>query len=194
MVWALSLLLNNEEALNKVQFELNEQVGTEREVKESDMKNLTYLQAVVKETLRLYPGAQLSVPRESIEDCIVAGYHIPAGTRLWVNLYKLQRDPHVWESPREFNPERFLTTEKNFEVKGQSSKFIPFGAGRRICPGISFAFQVMHLSLARLLHEFEIRRPSKEPLNMEESVALNITKKIPLEVVLTPRLSPQISK
>ncbi|XP_038897312.1 cytochrome P450 CYP82D47-like [Benincasa hispida] len=194
MVWALSLLLNNEEALKKVQSELDELVGRERQVSESDIHDLIYLQAVVKETLRLYPAAQLSVPHESIEDCTVAGYHIPAGTRLWVNLYKLQSDPNVWESPREFRPERFLAIEKNFDVKGQSPQFIPFGAGRRICPGISFATQVMQLSLARLLHEFEIKRPSEEPLNMEESVALNITKKIPLEVVLTSRLSPQIYK
>lgn len=189
MIWALSLLLNNEEALKKVQFELDEQVGRERQVRESDLKNLIYLQAVIKEALRLYPAAQLSVPHESMEDCVVAGYHIPAGTRLWVNLYKLQRDPHVWENPNEFRPERFLTTQKNFDVKGQSPQLIPFGAGRRICPGMSFALQVMHLSFARLLHEFEIGRPSEEPLDMEEIAALNITKKIPLEVVLTPRLS-----
>ncbi|XP_038898814.1 cytochrome P450 CYP82D47-like [Benincasa hispida] len=194
MVWALSLLVNNEESLKKVQFELDEQVGREREVRESDMNNLIYLQAVVKETLRLYPAAQLSVPHESIEDCTVAGYHIRAGTRLWVNLYKLQRDPCVWESPREFRPERFLTSEKNFDVKGQSPQFIPFGVGRRICPGISFAMKVMHLSLARLLHEFEIGRPSEEPVSMEEGVGLNISKKIPLEVVITPRISPQIYK
>ncbi|KAE8651314.1 cytochrome P450 CYP82D47 [Cucumis sativus] len=190
MVWALSLLLKHEEALKKVQLELDERVGRERQVNESDINDLIYLQAVVKEALRLYPAAQLSVPHESIEDCTVAGYHVPAGTRLWVNLYKLQRDPNVWESPTEFRPERFLTSEKNYDVNGQTPEFIPFGSGRRICPGISFAIQVMHLTLARLLHEFQIGLPTQEPINMEESVGLNITKKVPLEVVVTPRLSP----
>ncbi|XP_022150894.1 cytochrome P450 CYP82D47-like [Momordica charantia] len=192
MTWALSLLLNNEEALKKVQLELDEQVGRERQVNESDIKNLIYLQAVVKETLRLYLAAPLSVPHESIEDCTVAGYHIPIGTRLFVNLHKLQRDPLVWENPGEFCPERFITSQKNFDVKGQNPQLIPFGAGRRICPGMSFAIQVMHLTLAKLLHGFEIKRPSEEPLNMEESAGLNITRKTPLEVVLSQRLSAQI--
>ncbi|XP_022940481.1 cytochrome P450 CYP82D47-like isoform X2 [Cucurbita moschata] len=192
MTWALSLLLNREEAYEKVQEELDEHVGRDRVVKESDLKILIYLQAVVKETLRMYPAAQLSVPHESTEDCTIAGYHIPAKTRLWVNLYKLQRDPSVWENPDQFCPERFLTTQKNFDVKGQNPQLIPFGAGRRICPAMIFALQVLHLSFARLLHEFEIRRPSEEPLDMEETAALNITKKVPLRVILTPRLSYEV--
>ncbi|XP_022137230.1 cytochrome P450 CYP82D47-like [Momordica charantia] len=156
MTWALSLLLNNQEALRKVQRELDEHVGRQRRVKESDVKNLIYLQAVVKETLRLYPAVPLLVPHESMEDCTVAGYHIPAGTRLLVNLRKLQKDPLVWEDPCEFRPERFLTNQKDVDVRGQNLQLIPFGSGRRVCAGISFALQVMHLTLANLLHEFEI--------------------------------------
>ena len=192
MIWALSLLLNREEAYEKLQKELDQHVGRDRAVSESDVKNLIYLQAVVKETLRMYPAGPLSVPRESMEDCTVAGYHIPAKTRLWVNLYKLHRDPSVWENPNEFCPERFLTTQKNFDVKGRNPQLIPFGAGRRICPGATFSLQLLHLSLARLVHEFEIGRPSKEPLNMEEIAALNVTRKIPLQVVLAPRLSTKV--
>ncbi|XP_023523574.1 cytochrome P450 CYP82D47-like [Cucurbita pepo subsp. pepo] len=192
MTWALSLLLNREQAYEKLQKELDQHVGRDRVVRESDLKNLIYLQAVVKETLRMYPAAQLSVPHESMEDCIAAGYHIPAKTRLWVNLYRLQRDPSVWENPNEFCPERFLTTQKDFDVKGRNHQLIPFGAGRRICPAITFALQILHLLFARLLHEFEIGRPSEEPLNMEENAALNLTKKIPLQVVLTPRLSTKV--
>ena len=192
MTWALSLLLNREQAYEKLQKELDQHVGRDRAVRESDLKNLVYLQAVVKETLRMYPAGQLSVPHESIEDCTVAGYHIPAKTRLWVNLYRLQRDPSVWENPNEFFPERFLTTQKNFDVKGRNPQLIPFGSGRRICPAVTFALQVLHLSFARLLHEFEIGRPSEEPLDMEEIAALTITKKVPLKVVLTPRLSTEV--
>ncbi|KGN60056.2 cytochrome P450 CYP82D47 [Cucumis sativus] len=188
MTWALCLLLNNKEALKKAQVELDEQVGRERQVKETDLKNLPYLQAIVKETLRLYPAAPLLVPHESIEDCTVAGYHIPKGTRLIVNVQKLQRDPLVWEDPFEFRPERFLTSQKNFDVRGQNPQFIPFGNGRRMCPAISFALQIIYLTLSNFLHGFEIDRPSEELLDMEESIGLTSLKKTPLEVVLTPRL------
>ncbi|CAK9317207.1 unnamed protein product [Citrullus colocynthis] len=192
MIWTLSLLFNNPEKLEKTQLELEEQIGMQRQVEESDIKNLTYFQAIMKETLRLYPAAPLSIPHESTEDRTIVGYHIPARTRLIVNLQKLQRDSIVWENPSEFQPERFLTShQKNFDVKGQSPQLIPFGSGRRICTGISFSLQIMHLTLANLLHGFKIDRPSKELLDMEESVGTTSTRKTPLKVVLTQRLSAQ---
>ncbi|KAB1221363.1 Cytochrome P450 82A3 [Morella rubra] len=189
--WALSLLFNNPGALKKAQEELELQVGRERQVKESDVKNLIYLRAILKETLRLYPPGPLSVPHESIEDCTLAGYHVPAGTQLLVNLTKLHRDPHVWVDPNEFRPERFLTTHKDVDVRGQHFELIPFGSGRRMCPGISFAQQVMHLTLAALLHAFEIRTPSDEPMDMTGNVGLANLKATPLEIHLTPRLPAQ---
>ncbi|XP_023535447.1 cytochrome P450 CYP82D47-like [Cucurbita pepo subsp. pepo] len=192
MTWALSLLLNNEQVLEKAQLELDEKVGISRHVKESDVKNLTYLQAIVKETLRLYPAAPLLIPHESVEDCIVSGYHIPARTRLLVNIQKLQKDPLVWEDPCEFRPERFLTSDIKFDMRGQNLQLMPFGCGRRICPGISFALQLIHFTLARLLHEFKIHRPSEELLNMDEGFGITVFKKAPLEVVLRPRLPSQV--
>ncbi|XP_038905619.1 cytochrome P450 CYP82D47-like [Benincasa hispida] len=192
MTWALSLLLNNEDTLKKAQLELDEQVGRERLVVESDVKNLLYLQAIVKETMRLYPAAPLAAFHEAMEDCNVSGYHIPRRTRLIVNLKKLQKDPLVWENPDKFQPERFLTTHKDFDVTGQSPQLIPFGRGRRMCPGVSFSNQVIHLTLANLLHGFEIGRPSQELINMEESVGITSMKTTPLEVVLTPRLSARV--
>ncbi|KAF5468366.1 hypothetical protein F2P56_012523 [Juglans regia] len=189
MTWALCLLLNNREALKKAQLELDLQVGRDRLVMESDVKNLVYLQAVIKETMRLYPAGPLSVPHESLEDCTLAGYHIPAGTRLLVNLSKIHRDPQVWSDPTEFRPERFLTTHKDVDFKGQHFEFIPFGSGRRVCPGISFALQVMQLTLANFLHAFEITTvPADEPVDMTEKVGLTSLKTTPLEVHLTPRL------
>lgn len=192
MIWALSLLLNNQKVLKKAQLELDEHVGRQRQVREFDIKNLLYLQAILKETLRLYPAAPILIPHESVEDCMVVGYHIPVGTRLIVNVQKLQRDPQIWEDPCEFRPERFLTSQKDFDVKGQSPQLIPFGSGRRMCPGISFALQVMHLTLANLLHGFNISRPSEELLNMEESAGMTSIRKNPLEVILTPRLPAQV--
>ncbi|XP_074284343.1 cytochrome P450 CYP82D47-like [Silene latifolia] len=194
LTWALSLLLNNKDALKKTQAELDSIVGKQRQVEESDLKNLVYLQAVVKETLRLYPAAPLSVPRESIEDCTVDGYHIPAGTQLFVNLYKIHRDPNTWEEPCEFRPERFLTTHKDYDVRGQSFEFMPFGSGRRICPGISFALQFMQLTLASLIHGFEISTPADKSVDMTEGFGLTNLKATPLEVLLTPRLPEYLYK
>ncbi|KAH9605209.1 hypothetical protein KSS87_018157 [Heliosperma pusillum] len=188
LTWALSLLLNNKAALKKLQAELDTVVGKERQVEESDLKNLVYLQAALKETLRLYPAAPLSVPRESIEDCTVNGYHIPAGTQLFVNLYKIHRDPEVWQDPCEFRPERFLTTHKEYDVRGQSFEFMPFGSGRRICPGISFALQFMQLTLASLIHGFEVSTPAGRRVDMTEGFGLTNLKATPLEVIFTPRL------
>nr|XP_023900500.1 protopine 6-monooxygenase-like [Quercus suber] len=191
LIWALSLLLNNRETLKKAQQELDIQVGRERQVKESDVKNLEYLQAILKETMRLYPAAPLLVPHESLEDCTLAGYNIPSGTRLLVNVPKLHQDPSVWVDPTEFRPERFLTTHKDVDVKGQHFELIPFGSGRRMCPGISFALQVTQLTLATLLHAFEIATPSNEPVDMTEKVGLTNLKATALEVNLTPRLAAQ---
>ncbi|XP_023911948.2 cytochrome P450 CYP82D47 [Quercus suber] len=192
LTWALSLLLNNHEVLRKVRQELDLQVGRERLVEESDMKHLVYFQAVIKETMRLYPAAPLSVPHESIEDCTLAGYHVPVGTRLIINLPKLHRDPHVWSDPNEFQPERFLTSHKDVDVRGQNFEYIPFGSGRRVCPGISFALQVMQLTLATLLHAFEISTPANEPVDMTEKAGQTNLKATPLEVHLTPRLNVQV--
>ncbi|KAB2628045.1 cytochrome P450 CYP82D47-like [Pyrus ussuriensis x Pyrus communis] len=163
LTWVLSLLLNNREALRKAQEELDKQVGRERQVKESDVKNLVYLQAVIKETLRLYPPSPLAIPHECREDCTVGSYHVKAGTRLLINISKIQRDPN------------------NFE-------FIPFGSGRRMCPGVSLALQVVQLSVAQLLHGFEIETTSDEPVDMTESFGITNMKATPLNVLLTPRL------
>ncbi|KAG7943811.1 hypothetical protein I3843_15G063700, partial [Carya illinoinensis] len=160
-------------------------IGRDRLVMESDLKNLVYLQAVIKETMRLYPAAPLSLPHESFEDCTLAGYHIPAGTRLLVNLSKIHRDPQVWSDPTEFCPERFLTTHKDVDFKGQHFELIPFGSGRRVCPGISFALQVMQLTLANFLHAFEITTvPAYEPVDMTEKVGITSLKDTPLEYML----------
>ncbi|KAA8528591.1 hypothetical protein F0562_035946 [Nyssa sinensis] len=189
MTWALTLLLNNQQALRKAQEELDIHVGRERQVESSDLKNLIYIQAILKETLRLYPPGPLSPPHESMEDCTVGGYKIPKGTRLLVNFWKLHRDPRVWSDPGEFKPERFLTSHKDVDVRGQHFELIPFGSGRRMCPGISLAMQHTELTLASLLHGFELETPFNEPVDMTESFGLTIPKATPLEVLLTPRLA-----
>ncbi|KAL2498322.1 Cytochrome [Abeliophyllum distichum] len=192
LIWAVSLLLNNPHVLKKAQQELDIHVGKERQVTESDISKLVYLQAIVKETLRLYPAGFLGGTREFSEDCKLSGYHIPKGTRLIVNIWKLQRDPRVWFEPLEFKPERFLTTHKDFDVKGQNFELIPFGAGRRICPGATFGIQMLNLVLAYLLHGFELSTPFDEKVDMSVSAGLTNVKATPLNVILSPRLSPSL--
>ncbi|KAI3451539.1 hypothetical protein Pfo_008204 [Paulownia fortunei] len=179
LVWALSLLLNNRRVLKKAQEELDKHIGRDRQVNESDISNLVYLQAIVKETLRLYPAGPLGGTREFSKDSNVGGYHVPKGTWLVVNLWKLHRDPH-----------RFLSTHKNVDVRGHNFELIPFGAGRRICPGTNFGLNVLHLVLANLLQAFNLSTVSDDMVDMTESAGLTNNKATPLDVLIAPRLSP----
>ncbi|XP_059660087.1 xanthotoxin 5-hydroxylase CYP82C4-like [Cornus florida] len=188
LIWGLSLLMNNRHMLKKAQDELDIHVGRDKWVEESDIQNLTYLQAIIKETFRLYPPGPLSGPREAMEDCYINGYHVPKGTRLIVNLWKLQRDPRIWSNPSEFQPERFLTTHANVRVRGQDFEYIPFSSGRRMCPGVTFGWQVVQLTLARFLQGFDITTPMNMPVDMTEGAGIALPKLSPLEVVLKPRL------
>ncbi|KAK4429088.1 cytochrome [Sesamum alatum] len=192
LTWALCLLLNNQHTLKRAQEELDKHIGKERLVNESDFENLVYIQAIIKETLRLQPATLLLPPRESMEDCIVASYHIPAGTRLMVNLWKLHRDPRIWTNPLEFRPERFLLEHKEIDVRGKHFELLPFGGGRRICPGISFGLRVTGLALANFLHGFEIEKFSDEAVDMTGSFGTTNVKVTPLEVLLKPRLSSNL--
>ncbi|KAK1412666.1 hypothetical protein QVD17_34099 [Tagetes erecta] len=192
LTWAVSLLLNHPNILKAAQHELDIHVGREKWVEESDIKKLKYLQAIVKETLRMYPPGPLGAPREAIEDCNIDGYHISKGTRLIVNIWKLHRDPHVWLDPHEFRPERFLEEHSNINYKGQNFEYIPFSCGRRMCPASSFALQVVHLTLARLLQGFDLSTPMGKPVDMTEGLGQSLPKVKPLELIIAPRLSPVI--
>ncbi|KAK7266233.1 hypothetical protein RIF29_18875 [Crotalaria pallida] len=190
LTWALCLLLKNPHILKKAKEELDTQIGKERFINESDINKLEYLQAIVKETLRLYPPGPLSGPREFTEDCTLGGYHVREGTQLITNLWKIQTDPSIWSNPLEFKPERFLTTHKEVDVRGHHFELIPFGSGRRICPGISFGLQMIHLTLASFLHSFEILNASNDPIDMTENLGMSNTKVTPLEILIKPDLSP----
>ncbi|CAK8533665.1 unnamed protein product [Lathyrus sativus] len=190
LLWAICLLLKNPLAMKKAKEELDIHIGKERYVNESDISKLSYIQAIVKETLRLYPPAPLSIPHEFSTDCTVGGYHVKKGTRLITNLWKIHTDPNVWQNPLEFKPERFLTTHKDVDVKGKHFELLPFGSGRRICPGISFGLQMVHYSLASFLHSFDILNPTtSERVDMTEEFGITNTKATPLEVLVKPCLS-----
>ncbi|XP_050207005.1 dimethylnonatriene synthase-like [Mercurialis annua] len=192
LTWALSLLLNNPSVLKAAQEELDIHVGREKWAQESDIENLKYLRAIVKETLRLYPPGPLTGIREALEDCNINGYFVAKGTRLIINIWKLQRDPRVWKNPDEFQPERFLTTHSDIDVWGQNFEFIPFSSGRRSCPGITFGLQVVHLTLARLLQGFDFSTISDLPVDMTEGLGVALPKVHPVEIIVKPRLGSDL--
>lgn len=152
MEWALSLLLNNPKALKKVQKEIDTHIGeSTRLLDDSDLAQLPYLHGIINETLRMCPAAPLLVPHESSDECVVGGFCLPRGTMLLVNLWAIQNDAKLWEEPNEFKPERFI------DFKGQRDGFrlMPFGYGRRGCPGENLAMHVAGLALGSLIQCFE---------------------------------------
>eukprot|EP01018_Ginkgo_biloba_P010778 Gb_08444 [translate_table: standard] len=186
--WALSEMLLNPSIMKKVQEELESVVGLKRMV-ESDMPQLDYLKVVVKETLRLYPPGPLLIPHEAREDCIVGGYNIPRKARIIVNVFALGTDPNSWKDAEKFKPERFIGSP--IDVKGQNFEVIPFGSGRRGCPGQPLATTVVEYALANLLHCFDWRLPDgmkAEDLSMTEKFGLSTPRAIHLVAVPTPRL------
>ncbi|KAK6148753.1 hypothetical protein DH2020_016278 [Rehmannia glutinosa] len=187
--WAISELLKKPQIFKKATEELDRVIGQKRWVKEKDIPNLPYIEAIVKETMRLHPVAPMLVPRLSREDCKVAGFDIKKGTQVLVNVWTIGRDPSLWENPNEFCPDRFIG--KGIDVKGQDFELLPFGSGRRMCPGYSLGLKVIQSSLANLLHGFNWKLPDKmkpEDLNMEEIFGLSTPRKIPLVTVVEPRL------
>ncbi|GLJ19637.1 hypothetical protein SUGI_0355670 [Cryptomeria japonica] len=186
--WALSALIKHPEILGKAQQEIDTHVGRDRLMEESDIHKLKYLQAIVKETFRLFPAAPLLLPHVSIGACTVGGYCVPAGTQLLVNVWAIHRDAAVWERPMEFDPERFLKSGKEIDVKGQDFELIPFGSGRRICPGMSLGLIVVSHTLGCLLQSFECFSPESTEIDMTEGLGLTMPKSIPLEVIIKPRL------
>ncbi|WVZ61992.1 hypothetical protein U9M48_011794 [Paspalum notatum var. saurae] len=202
--WAMSELLRNPGVLAKATEELDRVVGRERHVTEGDVASLPYVEAVVKETMRLHPVTPMLAPRLSREDVVVAvpsstgehdgagavGYGIPAGTLVFVNVWAIGRDPGVWgPDAGEFLPERFAGS--SVDVLGHDLELLPFGSGRRMCPGIALGLKVVQLILASLLHGYAWRLPdgvAAEELSMEEKHGLSMPRLVPLEAVAEPRL------
>ncbi|GFZ10189.1 cytochrome P450, family 81, subfamily D, polypeptide 5 [Actinidia rufa] len=179
--WAMSLLLNHPEILRRARAELDEIIGEDRLVDEPDLINLPYLQNIINETLRLFPAAPLLLPHESSGDCTIGGFDVPRGTMLLANAWAIHRDPKWWDDPTSFKPERHESKE------GDPYKFIPFGIGRRSCPGAGLANRVMGLALAGLIQCFEWERVSEELVDMSEGQGLTMPKLKPLETMCRPR-------
>lgn len=181
--WAMAELIKNPESMNKVREELAREINHDF-AKESHLPQLPYLQACVKETLRLHPPAPILIPHRALESCTVMNYAIPKNAQVVVNVWAIGRDPTIWLEPLKFNPERFLNSALDF--KGSDYEFVPFGAGRRICPGLSMAAKQVPLVLASLIHFFDWSLPlgiSPNELEMTEKFALTLQREQPLLVI-----------
>ncbi|GMY14148.1 cytochrome P450 93A3-like [Fagus crenata] len=192
--WALAELINHPNVIEKARQELDSVVGKKRLVEESDIMNLLYLQAIIKETLRLHLTGPVIV-RELSEHYIIGDYEISPKTRLLVNVWAIGRDPKHWENPLEFRPDRFISKEgcgKNqLDVRGQHFHLLPFGSGRRGCPGTSLALQVVQTTLATLIQCFEWKVSGGEGIvDMEEGPGITLPRAHPLICVPVARLKP----
>ena len=182
--WAMAELLHNPEKLLKARVELLQTIGKDKQVKESDISRLPYLQAVVKETFRLHPAVPFLLPRRVEEDTDIEGFTVPKNAQVLVNAWAIGRDPNTWENPNSFVPERFLGLD--MDVKGQNFELIPFGAGRRICPGLPLAIRMVHLMLASLIHSYDWKLQdgvTPENMNMEERYGISLQKAQPLQAL-----------
>eukprot|EP00253_Pinus_taeda_P008630 PITA_08630 len=187
--WTMSELMRNRAVLKKLQEETGRVAGVDRLVQESDLSSLVYLRAVVNEAFRLHPPASLSLPHISVEDCTVLGYEIPKGTRLLINLWAIGRNPKSWgEDAESFKPERFM--EDGFmDSKVENFEWIPFGAGRRGCPGQQLGMLLVEFAVAQLVHCFNWSLPNGQELDMTEKFnGIILPREHELLAVLTPRL------
>ena len=178
LVWAMSELVKNPRVMRKAQAEVRETFKGQDKLTEGDMVKLRYLHLVIKEALRLHAPVPLLVPRECREACQVMGYDVPRGTKVIVNVWAIARDNEFWHDGEEFRPERFDGSSIDF--RGNDFQFTPFGAGRRICPGITLGLANAELLLASLLYHFDWELPdgaNSEELDMAEATGITLRRK-----------------
>jgi 4-hydroxyphenylacetaldehyde oxime monooxygenase len=191
MVWAMAELIRRPAMLRKVQEEVRSIVdgGGRERVHPDDVAKLRYLKAVVKETLRLHPAVPLLLPRETLRHVSICGHDVPAKTRVLVNAWAIGRDPRSWgDRPEEFDPDRFDGDDGVVDFNGTHFELVPFGAGRRMCPGMGMGVATMEFALANLLYCFDWELPEGvqvEDVSMEEAGGLTVHKKTPLLLVPT---------
>ncbi|XP_058080717.1 flavonoid 3'-monooxygenase CYP75B137-like [Magnolia sinica] len=187
--WAMAEMMQNPEIMRKAQEELEQVVGMDNMVEESHMSKLPYLEAVLKEVLRLHPPVPFLIPRSPSQTCTVGGYTVPKGTQMIINIWAIHRDPEAWDNPLEFCPERFYNSTSKWDYRGNDFRYIPFGSGRRMCVGISMAERMLTYVLASLLHSFDWRLPDDAKLNLSDKFRVFLKKETPLVVIPTPRLA-----
>ena len=187
--WLIAELARNPRVMKKAQEDVRRVVGVKANVEINDINQMNHLKCVIKENLRLHPPAPLLAPRETTSSVQIRGYDIPAKTKVMVNAWAIQREPNLWDKPDEFIPERFENNPIDFN--GQDFQFIPFGFGRRRCPGLAFGIVTIEYLIANLLYWFDWKMPNDggllaEDMNMSEVCGITVHKKVPLHVVPIP--------
>lgn len=189
MIWIMSELMRNPKVMRKAQAEVRGLVENKTRVDEEDVKKLRYLKMVVKENFRLHPPGTLLIPRETMQRCVIGGYDVLPGTRVFVNVWAMGRDPSIWDDPEEFRPERFEGSHVDF--RGSDFELLPFGSGRRSCPAVAMGVANVELALANLLYCFDWELPQgmrEEDIDMEETGQLVFRKMVPLCLVPIKRV------
>ena len=177
----MSELLRHPRVMEKLQLEVRGIVKQKQHITQEDLEKMRYMKVVIKETMRLHPPIPLLAPRVANKDVQIKGYDVSAGTLVMINAWAMGRDLVLWDEPEKFTPERFLNSSIDF--KGQDFELIPFGAGRRGCPGVTYATVTMELVLANLVQKFDWKLPNGiEPkhLDMTESPGITIRRALPL--------------
>ncbi|KAL7096922.1 hypothetical protein ACP275_10G110800 [Erythranthe tilingii] len=186
--WALTELIRHPQIMNKLQQELDKVVGMGQYIEESHLDKLDYLNFVIKETFRLHPIVPL-IGHKTMEDLTVENFHVPKGSSVFVNVWSIHKDPNVWEDPEKFWPERF--SETNVDLQGRDFRLLPFGSGRRVCPGYQLGLTVVRLVLARLVHCFDWELPNgmlPNELDMAEHFRFVMSREKPLMAIPVYRL------
>ncbi|XP_027083628.1 premnaspirodiene oxygenase-like [Coffea arabica] len=176
--WAMAEMIRSPDVMAKAQNEIRKALKGKKAVEETDIQQARYLKLVIKETLRLHPPLPLLVPRECREECELHGYVIPVKTRVMINAWAIGRDPEYWDDADGFKPERFENSAADFT--GTHFEYLPFGAGRRMCPGISFGLANVELPLALLLYHFDWQLPNdlnSNDLDMTETIGITASRK-----------------
>jgi cytochrome P450 len=178
IIWAMAEMIKNPRIVKKAQAEVRDIFTKRGKIDEKSIGELKYMKAIIKEVLRVHPSSPLLLPRESGQACEIDGYHIPIKSKVIINAWAIGMDPKYWIEPEKFYPERFIDSSINF--KGTNFEYIPFGAGRRICPGIDFGIANVELVLALLLCYFDWKLPNgmkSEDLDMTEVFGANVKRK-----------------
>lgn len=189
VVWAMTALMKNPRVMQKVQEEIRKAYEGKGFIEEEDVEKLPYFKAVIKESMRLYPSLPVLLPRETMKKCDIEGYEIPDKTLVYINAWAIHRDPEAWKDPEEFYPERFIGSD--IDLKGQDFELIPFGSGRRVCPGLNMAIATVDLVLANLLYLFDWEMPEGvkwENIDIDGLPGLVQHKKNPLCLVAKKRI------
>lgn len=186
--WAVSEIVKNPRVMQKVQAEVREVYKDKGNVDEERLDQLKYLKLIIKEALRLHASLPLLLQRETASPGVIKRYDIPAGTRVMINVCAIARNPKYWKEPEKFLPERFA--DSPLDYIGTNFEYLPFGAGRRICPGIDYEMPDMLLPLAQMLYHFDLELPDGvkgEDLDMSESFGVTSRRKDDLFLIFKPR-------